>query len=87
MNLRDLIADFDGRLTKADQNLISVLFSAPAEGTYLRARDLAARAAGGAVEQGAEKWVFLGVGLLATIIVTAVVTRIARKALKEATNE
>jgi len=44
MNLRDLITDFDGRLTKADQKLISVLFAAPAEGTYLRARDLAARA-------------------------------------------
>ncbi len=49
--------------------------------------DIAALASGAPVEQGAEKWIFLGVGLLATVLVTAVVTRIARKALKEATNE
>lgn len=47
---------------------------------------LAALAAGTQAEQGAEKWVGLGVGLAATVVVTAYVTRIARKALKEATD-
>jgi uncharacterized membrane protein YdjX (TVP38/TMEM64 family) len=48
--------------------------------------DVAALAAGNAeVEQGAERWVFLGLGLAATVAVTAVVTRIARRALAEKT--
>nr|XP_061804803.1 TVP38/TMEM64 family membrane protein slr0305-like [Nerophis lumbriciformis] len=51
------------------------------------AGDLAALAAGGAEsEKGPEQWVFLGIGLLATIVVTTVVTRTASKALKEATD-
>ncbi len=51
------------------------------------AGDLAALAAGAQPEQGAEKWIFMGVGLLATVVVTAVVTRIASRALKEATSD
>ncbi len=50
--------------------------------------DIAALAAGNAeIQQGWEKWLFLGIGLAATIAVTAVVTRIASKALKQATGE
>jgi uncharacterized membrane protein YdjX (TVP38/TMEM64 family) len=44
---------------------------------------LAALASGEARSQGAERWVFLGVGLLATVAVTVVVTRLARRALRE----
>ena len=40
-----------------------------------------------AVENAAVEYVFLGVGLLATIVVTTIITRIARRALKEATEE
>ena len=40
----------------------------------------------GGSDKGAGHWVFLGIGLLATLVVTAVVTRIARRALKEATD-
>ena len=47
---------------------------------------LTAVAAGAAPARGAEQWVFLGLGLLATVAVTAYVTRIARRALKEATD-
>ncbi len=48
--------------------------------------DVAALASGNAeIQQGWEKWLFLGIGLAATIAVTAVVTRIAGKALKQAT--
>ena len=49
--------------------------------------DVAAIASGVAVERGASYYVLLGVGLVATIAVTAIVTRIARKALQEATQE
>lgn len=42
-----------------------------------------AELAGGS-ERGAGQWIFLGVGLLATVAVTAFVTRIARRALEEA---
>lgn len=45
---------------------------------------LSAIAAGEAPEQGGEQWVFLAVGLIATIAVTAFVTKIARRALAEA---
>ena len=49
--------------------------------------DIAALAAGGAESQkGAEQWIFLGLGLVATLVVTIVVTRIARRALKEQTD-
>ncbi len=47
---------------------------------------LAAVAAGNAPERGMEQWIFLGVGLAATVAVTATVTRIARRALEEATD-
>jgi uncharacterized membrane protein YdjX (TVP38/TMEM64 family) len=49
------------------------------------AGDVAALAGGAAVEKGAGYYAVLGVGLVATIAVTAVVTRTARKALREAT--
>ncbi len=49
--------------------------------------DVAALAAGAAPERGAAQWALLGVGLLATVVVTTVVTRIAARALKEATND
>jgi uncharacterized membrane protein YdjX (TVP38/TMEM64 family) len=46
--------------------------------------DVAAIAAGTAPEKGAEQWVMLGVGLLATFAVSAYITRLARKSLSEA---
>ncbi len=51
------------------------------------AGDVAALAGGVAHEKGAADYVLLAVGLVATIAVTAYVTRIARRALKEATGE
>jgi uncharacterized membrane protein YdjX (TVP38/TMEM64 family) len=48
--------------------------------------NLTAVAAGTAPERGLEQWIFLGVGLLATIAVTAYVTAVARRALEEATD-
>ncbi|MEE8526382.1 MAG: TVP38/TMEM64 family protein, partial [Thermoanaerobaculia bacterium] len=45
---------------------------------------LSAIAAGEAPEHGNEQWAFLALGLIATIAVTAVVTKIARRALAEA---
>lgn len=51
------------------------------------AGDVAALAAGTAREKGAADYALLAVGLVATIAVTAYVTRIARRALKEATGE
>ena len=44
---------------------------------------LAAVAAGAEVEKGAEFWVFLGLGLAATIVVTTYITRIAGRALRQ----
>ena len=44
---------------------------------------LAAVAGGAEVERGAGYWVVLGVGLLATLVVTTYVTRIARRALSQ----
>ncbi|MFT5442517.1 MAG: putative membrane protein YdjX (TVP38/TMEM64 family) [Myxococcota bacterium] len=49
------------------------------------AGDAAAFAAGAAPDKGAAEYAVLGLGLLATIGVTAVVTRLARKALAEST--
>ena len=43
--------------------------------------DVAAVAAGAAVERGPEYWLALGLGLAATVAVTALVTRVARRAL------
>lgn len=48
--------------------------------------DIAAIAAGNSPERGAEQWISLAVGLLATIAVTAYITRLARRALEEATD-
>jgi uncharacterized membrane protein YdjX (TVP38/TMEM64 family) len=50
------------------------------------AGDVAALAGGAAVEKGAGYYVVLAVGLLATVAVTAVVTRAARAALRQATD-
>ncbi|UCE87632.1 MAG: TVP38/TMEM64 family protein, partial [Deltaproteobacteria bacterium] len=49
--------------------------------------DVAALAAGAAPEKGAADYAVLALGLVATILVTALVTRIARRALREATGE
>lgn len=49
------------------------------------AGDVAALAGGAAVEKGAGYYAVLAIGLLATIAVTAVVTRTARQALADAT--
>jgi uncharacterized membrane protein YdjX (TVP38/TMEM64 family) len=48
------------------------------------AGDVAALAGGAEAERGAEYWLVLGLGLAATLVVTTIVTRIARRALKEA---
>ena len=45
--------------------------------------DVAALASGAVPDRGASYYVFLGIGLAATIAVTALVTRIARRALRE----
>jgi len=50
------------------------------------AGDVAAIAGGRAVEKGAADWALLVLGLLATAIVTVIVTRIARRALAAATD-
>ena len=44
-----------------------------------------ARAAAGSADRGAEYWSFLALGLVATVVVTLFVTRIARRALREST--
>lgn len=44
---------------------------------------LASVAGGAAIERGPADWVLLGVGLVATLLVTTVVTRIARRALAQ----
>jgi len=49
--------------------------------------DVAAAAGGASMQRGPLEWAFIAVGLLATIAVTTMVTRIARKALAEATGE
>ena len=49
--------------------------------------DLAALAGGAAVEKGIGYYVILAVGLVATLVVTTLVTRTAQKALQEATGE
>jgi len=49
--------------------------------------DVAALAGGASPDRDASSYVLLGVGLVATIAVTALVTRIARRALREATGE
>ena len=51
------------------------------------AGDVAAVAAGAGPERGAAETTLLGVGLLATLVVTTLVTRIARRALAEATGD
>ena len=49
--------------------------------------DVAALASGVEVTRGAGYYTVLGVGLAATIVVTTLVTRIARRALKEITGD
>lgn len=44
-----------------------------------------AKAAGGTAQRGPAEWAVLGLGLVATIAVTTIVARIARRALSEAT--
>lgn len=51
------------------------------------AGDVAALAGGAAPERGAEYYAVLGIGLIATLIVTVFVTRLARRALNEATGQ
>jgi uncharacterized membrane protein YdjX (TVP38/TMEM64 family) len=51
------------------------------------AGDVAALAGGAAVQKGAGYYAVLVLGLLATVVVTTIVTRTAQKALKEATGE
>jgi uncharacterized membrane protein YdjX (TVP38/TMEM64 family) len=51
------------------------------------AGDVAAVAGGVRSERGLADWALLGVGLTATAIVTILITRIARRALEEATAE
>ena len=48
---------------------------------------VAALASGAGVERGPEYYAVLLLGLVATVAVTAVVTRLARRALSEATGE
>ena len=50
-------------------------------------RELAVAATGGARGRGPGDWALLALGLVATIAVTTIVTRIARRALREATGE
>ena len=47
--------------------------------------DVAALAGGAGVEKGAGYWAVLGLGLVATVVVTTIVTRTARRALRDAT--
>lgn len=49
--------------------------------------DVAALAGGAAPEKGTEDYILWGLGLLATALVTTLITRTARKALREATGE
>jgi uncharacterized membrane protein YdjX (TVP38/TMEM64 family) len=51
------------------------------------AGDVAAVAGGAGPERGLGTWLLTGVGLLATLLVTVLVTRIARRALADATGE
>jgi uncharacterized membrane protein YdjX (TVP38/TMEM64 family) len=51
------------------------------------AGDVAALAGGAAVQKDAAYYAVLGVGLIATVVVTTIVTRTARRALREATDE
>lgn len=50
------------------------------------AGDVAAAAAGADVARGAGYWTVIGLGFVATLVVTVVVTRIARRALRDATD-
>jgi uncharacterized membrane protein YdjX (TVP38/TMEM64 family) len=50
---------------------------------YGHAAGSLAAAAGGVKTQGAAYWVTLGIGLLATLVVTAFITRLARKTLRQ----
>jgi len=51
------------------------------------AGDVAALVGGRPAERGPGDYVVLGLGLVATVVVTILITRIARRALSEATGE
>jgi uncharacterized membrane protein YdjX (TVP38/TMEM64 family) len=51
------------------------------------AGDVAALAGGAAVQKDAAYYAVLGLGMIATVVVTTIVTRTARRALREATEE
>ncbi|MEX2450250.1 MAG: MurR/RpiR family transcriptional regulator [Rhodospirillales bacterium] len=44
MNLRQIVEDFDGRLTKSDQRLVKALLANPAESAFLSSQELADKA-------------------------------------------
>lgn len=77
VKLRDYVLAFSGMLPAT---LLYVYYGKVAG-------DLAEIAAGGGGERGWETHVFTGVGLVATIAVITVVTRIARRALREEVGE
>ena len=51
------------------------------------AGDVVAASGGHGAERGIGGWIVLGLGLVATVLVTVQVTRVARRALREATGE
>lgn len=80
-------------LTKVSFRDYFIAFAGMIPGTILyvyygsAAGEVAALASGARPAKGPADYALFGVGLLATLIVTTIVTRIARKALKEATGE
>lgn len=50
------------------------------------ASDVAAVAGGAQVGDGPGRWILMGAGLIATVLVTAMVTRISRRAVERRTN-
>jgi uncharacterized membrane protein YdjX (TVP38/TMEM64 family) len=54
---------------------------------YGHAAGSLAEAAGGHIQKGTAYWVSLGIGLVATLAVTTIITRVASKALKEQIGE
>lgn len=77
------------RIRFLDYLLASAIGMVPGTLLYVYSGKVAgevALAAGGVAQRGVAYYVFLAVGLLATIVATAFVTRLARKALREATS-
>ena len=78
-----------GRLTRKDRlsrGLYAVETDAEVHGIPIIG-DVAAVAGGAGPERGLGNWLLVGVGLVSTLLVTVIVTRIARRALAEATGE